>query len=124
MTQDNILVSPTLSACLKPGVSTPAFRPSDPGDTHLISAEIPRLPLPFSNSSAQHGPLFSRTLTSGIRTPAHHSSLIPHHIVRSRVNLSHFPAFNRRTARTIGMPVGVKNRVSCPSGKHTSLHKN
>src|SRR5688572_10981565 len=34
MTQDNILVSPILSACLKSGVQkTPASRPSDPGDT-------------------------------------------------------------------------------------------
>lgn len=42
MTQENILVSPTLSACLKPGVSAPAFRPSDPGGTHLLSADLPR----------------------------------------------------------------------------------
>src|SRR5687767_6271846 len=34
MTQDNILVSPSTSACPKPGASkTPAFRPSDLGDT-------------------------------------------------------------------------------------------
>jgi hypothetical protein len=33
MTQENILVSPLTSACPKPGGSTPAFRPAEPGDT-------------------------------------------------------------------------------------------
>jgi hypothetical protein len=55
MTQDNILVSLTLSACLKPGSvcririsnlalqTSPSFRPSGSGDTDVISADLPRL---------------------------------------------------------------------------------
>src|SRR5688500_7218744 len=34
MTQDTHSVSPPLSVCLKPGAPTPAFSPSDLGDTH------------------------------------------------------------------------------------------
>ena len=42
MTQDNILVSPTPSACLKPGDSvSPRFRPSDLGDTAALTAPRP-----------------------------------------------------------------------------------
>ena len=38
MTQDNILVSPESSGCLKAGVGKAlVFRPSGTGDTHLIS---------------------------------------------------------------------------------------
>ena len=103
MTQDNILVSPTLSACLKPGVHSLRSRhsvsgdtlelspadpfctaappgissfilynssfPQRPGDTHLISADLPRLasllikvglivanePLPFSSPFRAQG---------------------------------------------------------------------
>src|SRR5687768_3214995 len=44
MTQDNNLVSPESSACLKSGVqNAPALRPSETGDTHLISADQGRL---------------------------------------------------------------------------------
>src|SRR5687768_5906658 len=43
MTQENILVSPTLSACLKSGDSvSPRFRPSDLGDTRRHVAHVSR----------------------------------------------------------------------------------
>jgi hypothetical protein len=38
MTQENILVSPLIPACLKSGATAPAFRPADQGDTAALSA--------------------------------------------------------------------------------------
>jgi hypothetical protein len=43
MTQENILVSPLTSACPKPGVPTPAFRPAEPGDTRRDVAQLSKL---------------------------------------------------------------------------------
>jgi len=52
MTQENILVSPQSSVCLKPGAQTPRFRPSVLGDTD--STAFTRCQRSYAASKSQH----------------------------------------------------------------------
>lgn len=89
MTQDNILVSPTLSACLKPGSIGPRLRPADSGDTpHLyVATARARSASTAPDSFCLTGPL----------SPLPISSLTPAFLPLTQV--SHFTLFHGTSRR-------------------------